>query len=148
MSVDLLRPTGDLASLYVEDETDWLDAMAAIAREGRLEELDLAHLAEFLEDMAERERREVESRLVVLLMHHLKWNYQPEKTVAELPGDRGRATAGAQADRRSGGAPTARRGIVGGVLPRRDRARGGGDRAGSGGVSGGMSLRIRYTSRG
>ncbi len=79
MSVDVLRPAPELAPLYEEDETAWLDAMAAIAREGRADELDLAHLAEFLQDMAERERREVESRLVVLLMHLLKWNYQPER---------------------------------------------------------------------
>ena len=67
----------DLPDLYELDETAWLDAMAGLAREGRATELDLPHLAEFLDDMARRERREVESRLVVLLAHILKWQYQP-----------------------------------------------------------------------
>jgi len=68
-----------LPSLYEQDETAWLDAMAELAREGRAEDLDLVHLAEYLSDMARRDRREVESRLVVLLMHILKWTHQPEK---------------------------------------------------------------------
>ena len=68
-----------LSSLYLEDETAWLDAMAELAREGRTEEMDLANLAEFLTDMAGRDRREVESRLVVLLMHLLKWDHQPDR---------------------------------------------------------------------
>jgi hypothetical protein len=34
---------------------------------------------EFLSDMAHRDRREVESRLIVLLKHILKWVHQPER---------------------------------------------------------------------
>ena len=69
----------DLASLYLADETAWLDAMAELARSGRPDQLDLANLAEFLQSMAERDRREVTSRLAVLLAHLLKWTHQPEK---------------------------------------------------------------------
>ena len=68
-----------LPALYELDETAWLDLMADLAREGRVDELDLAHLAEYLSDMARRDRREVGSRLVVLLMHLLKWQYQPDQ---------------------------------------------------------------------
>ena len=68
-----------LAALYEQDETAWLDAMAELAREGRSVELDLANLAEYLSDMAKWDRREVESRLVVLLAHLLKWTYQPDR---------------------------------------------------------------------
>ncbi len=66
-----------LPALYETDETAWLDAMSALARDGRAESLDLPNLAEYLSDMARRDRREVESRLVVLLAHLLKWDYQP-----------------------------------------------------------------------
>src|SRR3954463_1364281 len=65
--------------LYEQDETAWLDAMAKLAAEGRLAELDHHNLSEYLADMAKRDRREVFSRLVVLLAHLLKWNYQPEQ---------------------------------------------------------------------
>ncbi len=73
--------TESLAALYIEDETAWLEAMAAAARRGDVAALDLDHLSEYLTDMAHRDRREVKSRLVVLLTHLLKWEYQSERRV-------------------------------------------------------------------
>lgn len=67
-----------LPALYERDETAWLEAMAELARDGRAENLDLGHLADYLFDMARRDRREVESRLAVLLSYLLKWTYQPD----------------------------------------------------------------------
>ena len=71
------RTPQTLARLYDADETAWLDRTAELVRDGRFDELDAAALAEFLTDMAKRDRREVSSRLVVLLVHLLKWEYQP-----------------------------------------------------------------------
>jgi hypothetical protein len=68
-----------LAALYTEDETAWLEAMAAAARHRDVAALDLDHLSEYLTDMAQRDRREVKSRLVVLLTHLLKWQFQPQR---------------------------------------------------------------------
>ncbi len=68
-----------LAALYVADETAWLDQTAELVRAGRFDQLDAATLAEYLTDMAKRDRREVFSRLVVLLAHLLKWKYQPKR---------------------------------------------------------------------
>jgi hypothetical protein len=73
------RANGVLPSLYEADETAWLEAMAELIQRGRFEELDYPHLGEYLADMARRDRREVESRLAVLIAHLLKWTYQPEK---------------------------------------------------------------------
>jgi hypothetical protein len=73
------RTAHALAELYDADETAWLDATAALARAGRLDQIDPATLAEYLSDMARRDRREVESRLIVLLAHLLKWTHQPDK---------------------------------------------------------------------
>ena len=67
-----------LSLLYERDETAWLEAMSALAASGRYAEMDYQHLSEYLADMAKRDRREVFSRLVVLLSHLLKWEYQPE----------------------------------------------------------------------
>jgi Domain of unknown function DUF29 len=66
-----------LASLYHEDETAWLEAMSRLVAERRFDEIDCEHLSEYLLDMARRDRREVSSRLVVLLTHLLKWEHQP-----------------------------------------------------------------------
>jgi hypothetical protein len=68
-----------LDALYQHDETAWLEAMSALAAEGRYADMDYPHLSEYLADMARRDRREVFSRLVVLLTHLLKWEHQPDR---------------------------------------------------------------------
>lgn len=75
-----------LSELYVADETAWLDAMAELIRAGRVSEIDYPHLAEYLEDMAAHDRREVNSRLKILLIHLLKWVYQKEKRTPSWAG--------------------------------------------------------------
>ncbi|MEX2112194.1 MAG: DUF29 domain-containing protein [Pirellulales bacterium] len=65
--------------LYEADETAWLEAMSELIEQGRVDDLDYPHLSEYLSDMAKRDRREVISRLVVLIKHALKWTYQPKK---------------------------------------------------------------------
>ncbi len=72
------RTLAATATLYELDETAWLEATADLIRQGRVDSVDLHALAEYLTDMANRDRREVFSRLVVLLSHLLKWEYQPE----------------------------------------------------------------------
>jgi uncharacterized protein YaaW (UPF0174 family) len=69
--------TDTLATLYEKDETAWLERMALLVRQERWDELDSENLSEFLTDMARRDKREVESRLAVLLAHVLKWVFQP-----------------------------------------------------------------------
>jgi hypothetical protein len=71
--------TNSLHELYEQDETAWLDSMSELVRLNRLDALDYANLAAYLSDMAARDRREVRSRLVMLLMHLLKWEHQPEQ---------------------------------------------------------------------
>src|SRR5437868_4419894 len=73
------RTAQALAALYEADETAWLEATADLVRRGRLDQLDPGTLAEYLADMAKRDRREVYSRLVVLLAHLLKWEHQPDR---------------------------------------------------------------------
>jgi hypothetical protein len=65
--------------LYEHDETAWLETMAELIRLGRLDEIDYPNLAEYLADMARRDRREVDSRLTVLIVHALKWAHQPDR---------------------------------------------------------------------
>jgi hypothetical protein len=74
----IAEPITSLELLYEEDETAWLEAMSQLAAEGRYADMDTPHLSEYLSDMAKRDRREVVSRLTVLMSHLLKWNYQPE----------------------------------------------------------------------
>src|SRR5438552_17298745 len=76
MSMNLVE---SLATLYQEDETAWLELMAQLIAERRFAELDYANLQEFLSDMARRDKREVLSRLTLLITHRLRWEHQPDK---------------------------------------------------------------------
>lgn len=66
-----------LAEVYEEDFHRWLQANVESIRLGNVSEIDAEHIAEELEAMGKRERRELVSRLTVLLAHLLKWQYQP-----------------------------------------------------------------------
>jgi len=65
------------AAQHEADETAWLEQTAELVRDGRFDQIDAAALAEYLTDMAKRDRRVVFNRLVVLLAHLLKWEHQP-----------------------------------------------------------------------
>ena len=67
-----------LSDLYLADETAWLEAMVELIDSGNHSDLDYANLREYLSDMAKRDRREVRSRLVQLLIHILKWEHQQD----------------------------------------------------------------------
>ena len=63
---------------YDVDFFEWTQSTAELIREGRFAEVDWEHVAEEINDMGLRDRREVRSRLIVLIMHLLKWQFQPE----------------------------------------------------------------------
>jgi hypothetical protein len=64
-------------TLYELDFYTWTQQQAALLRSGQWQDLDTNNLAEELEDMGRSEKRELQSRLEVLLMHLLKWEFQP-----------------------------------------------------------------------
>lgn len=64
---------------YQHDILAWANEQAAFLRAGRFDLLDIDHLAEEIEDVGKSEQRELMSRMAVLLMHLLKWRYQPER---------------------------------------------------------------------
>jgi hypothetical protein len=66
-----------LSRLYEADETAWLEEMSRLIEKRQYDQLDYKNLREYLQDMARRDRREVFHRLVTLLVHVLKWQYQP-----------------------------------------------------------------------
>lgn len=67
------------ADLYDTDFAEWARYNAELLRTGRISEADLEHLAEEVEDLSNRKRDELESRLTRLLQHLLKWQDQPLK---------------------------------------------------------------------
>jgi Domain of unknown function DUF29 len=65
------------AAHYDTDFYAWANEQAALLRAGRLAEADVENIAEEIESMGRSERRELVSRLTVLLLCLLKWRYQP-----------------------------------------------------------------------
>lgn len=64
-------------SLYDTDFFTWTQEQAALLRDGKLDALDLANLAEEIESLGKSDRRALGSHLRGLVMHLLKWRYQP-----------------------------------------------------------------------
>lgn len=67
-----------IATNYESDYYGWTQEQAALLRAGKLDQVDMSHLIEEVENMGASERRELLSRLGILLGHLLKWQYQPE----------------------------------------------------------------------
>jgi hypothetical protein len=75
---------GKLAAsqLYDRDFYAWANEQAALLRAGKLSEADIEHIAEEVESLGKTEKRELLSRLRVLMLHLMKWRFQPEKRTA------------------------------------------------------------------
>jgi hypothetical protein len=65
--------------LYERDYYSWTSAQARALRERNLSRLDWENLAEEVDDLGKAERHRLESHFESLLMHFLKWVYQPRR---------------------------------------------------------------------
>lgn len=64
-----------------EDYYGWTQETVEKLRQGRISEVNMADLIEELEDMGKSEKRELRSRLITLIGHLLKWQYQADRRV-------------------------------------------------------------------
>ena len=67
-------PTG-----YDQDVMAWAAEQARLLRAGRFDQLDIEHIADEIEDVGKSEKRDLASRMAVLLAHLLKWQHQPAR---------------------------------------------------------------------
>jgi len=66
------------ATLYTTDFYAWTQRQAQLLRHEAFEEIDWQNLAEEIESLGRSEKRELSNRLRVLILHLLKWQWQPE----------------------------------------------------------------------
>jgi hypothetical protein len=66
-------------TLYDRDFHAWANEQVRLLRAGDLSDADIEHIAEEIESMGRAEKRELVSRLTVLLLHLLKWQFQPDR---------------------------------------------------------------------
>lgn len=76
-TVGEIKKEGMMSVLHQQDFYAWTLQQAQILKSGQFAKLDIAHLVEELESMSATEKRELISRLEILLMHLLKWQFQP-----------------------------------------------------------------------
>jgi hypothetical protein len=85
-----MAPSGTKATvpLYERDFFAWANQQASLLRAGQFAQADVEHIAEEIESMGRSEKRELLSRLAILLMHLLKWQAQPfvQHPVAPIAG--------------------------------------------------------------
>jgi Domain of unknown function DUF29 len=68
-----------MSKKYLVDFSLWINQTAQLLRERRWHEIDVPHLIEEVEDLGKSERRGIASQLTRLLLHLLKWHYQPQR---------------------------------------------------------------------
>jgi hypothetical protein len=70
--IDLKKLAG-----YEEDFALWSAEQAALIRAGKFDRVDLENIAEEIESLGKSDKRQIRSRLQVLMWHLLKWERQP-----------------------------------------------------------------------
>lgn len=65
------------STAYDDDLYTWSLEQADLLRKHKFDQIDLEHIIEEIEDMSKSEKRALQSFLKNLLMHLLKWQYQP-----------------------------------------------------------------------
>ena len=68
-----------MGDTYLADFNSWIEQTVKLLRENRWQEIDVANLIEEVEDLGKSERRGIASQLTRLLLHLLKWQYQPQR---------------------------------------------------------------------
>jgi hypothetical protein len=68
-----------VSATYTTDFNVWVKKTVQLLREGCWNEIDLEHLIEEVESLGKSERRGIVSQLTRLLLHLLKWQYQPQR---------------------------------------------------------------------
>lgn len=66
-----------MSELYDLDFHAWANEQASLLRMGKLSGADVKNIAEEIEALGRHEKRELVSRLTVLLHHLLQWRFQP-----------------------------------------------------------------------
>lgn len=80
-SADTASEKASLSTLYQQDYQLWLEKTANLLRGQSFDLLDLENLIDEIEDMRKSQKEALESNLTILLMHLLKYQYQPQKRI-------------------------------------------------------------------
>jgi hypothetical protein len=73
-----------MSDVHQTDFYAWAMEQAALLRARRFDAADIENIAEEMASMGQGEKRELADRLALLLLHLLKWQFQPRLPEPEL----------------------------------------------------------------
>ncbi len=86
MAKQLERDAPTVEPLYERDFYTWCMQQARLVQERRFAELDVENVVEELESLGKEQAHKLGSAYRVLLMHLLKWRYQPKRRTRSWAG--------------------------------------------------------------
>ncbi|CAN1210304.1 DUF29 domain-containing protein [Tumidithrix helvetica PCC 7403] len=66
-------------TLYDRDFAVWIETTVALLKANQFQQIDLENLIEEVESMGKSQKSAIRNNLIVVLLHLLKWQYQPER---------------------------------------------------------------------
>lgn len=69
----------EASGLYERDFYLWVEEQVRLLEEGRLDELDVTNLIDEVGDLGRGQKRSIRNNLVILLVHLLKYAFQPDR---------------------------------------------------------------------
>jgi hypothetical protein len=73
------RKTAKVGRAYEADLYGWVEDQVALLKAGDVGSIDASHITRELEDLGRSEFNKLVGALRVVLLHLLKWDYQPER---------------------------------------------------------------------
>lgn len=70
---------GNYQTLYETDYAEWIKATVEKLRSRDYNNVDWENLIEEIEDIGRNDRRSLKSNFIVVLLHLLKWQFQPDR---------------------------------------------------------------------
>ena len=72
-----MERNSEMAALYERDFYAWTQRASELLRRGCFGEIDMEHVAEEIEDMGKEQKHALKSQMRRLILHLLKWEFQP-----------------------------------------------------------------------
>ena len=69
----------NLPALYDRDFALWTDTTVELLKAKQFQHIDLENLIEEIESMGKSQKSAIRNNLIVVLLHLLKWQYQPDR---------------------------------------------------------------------
>ncbi len=78
LSAKLFAMDEPVRASYDQDVYGWANEQSALLRAGKFSAADIENIAGEIESLGKSQKSELVSRLIILILHMLKWQFQPK----------------------------------------------------------------------